>query len=68
MSYLGYVMNALLNDDLKAQDRRAPRRSRRRRQPSSTAAPQRTIRPTASAEPRRTPEIVRPARAAKLGA
>jgi hypothetical protein len=63
MSYLGYVMDALLNDDLKAQNRRLSRRARRRRERSSGA-------PRAAARSRRSAgaDLVRPTSAAKLGA
>jgi hypothetical protein len=66
MSYWGYVMNALLNEDLRAQDRRTSRR--RRREQESRAARQRATRKSTSADVVRTPEVVRPRRAADLGA
>jgi hypothetical protein len=66
MSYLGYVMNALLNEDLKAQDRRTSRR--RRREQATRAARERATRQSSSATSSRSPEVVRPRRAADLGA
>jgi hypothetical protein len=66
MSHWGYVMNALLNEDLKAQDRRTSRR--RRRQQASRAAGQRATRESASADTVRNPEVVRPRWAADIGA
>jgi hypothetical protein len=66
MSHWGYVMNALLNEDLKARDRRTSRR--RRREQAARAARQRATRQSASASNARSAEVVRPRRAADLGA
>jgi hypothetical protein len=64
MSYLGYVMNALLNEDVKAEERREERRRRRRREQA------RLVRAADAAErtTRSSDKVVRPTRAAKLEA
>jgi hypothetical protein len=72
MRHLVYAVKVLVNEDLKAQDRRKTRRAQRRRAPKAatqlvTTEP--AIRPTPSAEPAtRSAEVARPRRAANAGA
>jgi hypothetical protein len=72
MRHLVYAIKVMINEDLKAQDRRRTRRPQRRRATEvakDVVTPQPAIRPTPSAEPAtRNAEAARPRRAANAGA
>jgi hypothetical protein len=68
MRFMVYAVKAMINDDLKQQERRAVRRPRRRRA-TPAVAPQAVVRPTPSVEPAtRGAKLPRPRPASNVGA